>query len=107
MYLATLTSLLSTYADCADPVVRKHLGMAARRAVDLFTAADCGAPKVVNKYAVTKTEESLGINQGKIAAIKEYRSRTGLGLKESKEAVEEHFTRKGLTFGNSYPSYPN
>lgn len=48
--------------------------------------------------SLTEEEIRLGTQQGKIAAIREYRSRTGLGLKEAKDAVEDYFLRKGLKF---------
>jgi hypothetical protein len=48
---------------------------------------------------LTPSEERLGIEQGKIACIKAHRSRTNYGLKESKDAVEAYFLRKGLNFG--------
>jgi ribosomal protein L7/L12 len=49
---------------------------------------------------LTRQEIDLGLTQGKIAAIKEHRARTRMGLKESKDIVEEYFLKNGLRFYN-------
>lgn len=60
------------------------------------------APNPVDKYDdkyrydPTTDELCLYINQGKINAIKAYRERTRLGLRESKEAIENAASRLGL-----------
>jgi ribosomal protein L7/L12 len=38
--------------------------------------------------------------QGKIAAIKAFRARTGLGLKESKDAIENAAAKLGMTISS-------
>lgn len=43
-------------------------------------------------------EVYIGQHEGKIAAIREYRTRTGAGLKEAKDAVENHFAKNDLKF---------
>lgn len=47
---------------------------------------------------LTDYEIDLGVKQGKVAAIKEYRSRTSASLLDSKNAVENYFSRNGLRF---------
>jgi len=48
--------------------------------------------------ALTIEEVRVGLNSGKIPAIKLFRERVGVGLKDSKEAVEKFFAAAGLTF---------
>lgn len=47
------------------------------------------------KPDVSKYEMDVFVTAGKINAIKAYRERTGLGLKESKDAIEEMASRLG------------
>lgn len=51
------------------------------------------------RYTLTNDEvrEGQGRN-GKVGAVVMYRRRTGLGLIESKKAVEEYFEKHGLQF---------
>ena len=57
-------------------------------------------PKTVspraNKYGLDATEIALARQPEFIQAIKAYRGRTGLGLKESKEAVERYLDKHNL-----------
>ena len=45
-------------------------------------------PKTGNKYELNENEKDFAAAGRKIDAIKSYRARTGLGLLESKQAVE-------------------
>lgn len=47
---------------------------------------------------LTPEEVSLGINKGKLNAIKEYKKRTGKFLLDSKRDVEEYFSNNNLSF---------
>lgn len=49
---------------------------------------------------LTVEEVSLGKKEGKISAIREYRSRTGKSLIESKNMVENYFSKYGFQFLN-------
>ena len=51
---------------------------------------------------VLAAELLAGKNVGKIEAIKKYRTRTGLGLKESKDNVERAMEQLGISFGGYY-----
>lgn len=53
-----------------------------------------------NTIGLTAKEVSVGINHGKIECIKEYRSRTGKSLLDSKKDIENHFVVNNLNFGN-------
>ncbi len=49
-------------------------------------------------YEVTAQELLIATREGKIQAIKVYRDRTGRGLKDSKDAVEDAMLLLGLDF---------
>lgn len=51
---------------------------------------------------LTTEEIRLGEKEGKISAIREYRSRTGKGLKEAKDTVENYFAKYGFQFWSGY-----
>jgi len=53
-----------------------------------------------NGPSLTAQEIYLGVNVGKIAAIKAYKERTYRSLTDSKFAVEEHFKNAGLRFNS-------
>lgn len=54
--------------------------------------------RVLHGRGLTSLEITLGTNEGKISAIKEYRTRTGTSLSEAKTAVEDYFKQNGLKF---------
>ena len=62
------------------------------------TAGPAPEPVPSSSSDPTLSEILRGKNGGKIDAIKEYRARTGLGLKEAKDAIEGAFNRLGLQF---------
>lgn len=43
-------------------------------------------------------EIGIGLDRGKLDAIKEYKTRTGLSLIDAKRSVEQYFEQKGLQF---------
>lgn len=47
---------------------------------------------------MTKIEISYGLNDGKLAAVREYKNRTQLSLMDAKRAVEYQFDRMGYKF---------
>jgi ribosomal protein L7/L12 len=49
-------------------------------------------------YTPNGKEVSLGLEQGKIQMIKEYRTRMACGLKEAKDQCEDYFVRNNLIF---------
>lgn len=55
---------------------------------------------IKNGPGLTNQEISLGVNIGKIAAIKAYKERTYKSLTDSKFAVEEYFKNAGLRFNS-------
>jgi ribosomal protein L7/L12 len=57
--------------------------------------------KVSNDKNLTNAEVGLGTSKGKIPCVQAYRERTGGGLKESKEFVEDYFTKHNLNFGQT------
>lgn len=57
-----------------------------------------GAAKAVGN-APTVDEMVVAKNSGKISAIKAHRTRTGMGLKESKDAIEESLALLGISVG--------
>lgn len=70
---------------------------------ELLNSAKTMAEKLLlnmfdNLEELTAYEIDLGVKQGKVAAIKEYRSRTCSSLLEAKNAVENYFSRNGLRF---------
>jgi ribosomal protein L7/L12 len=50
---------------------------------------------------LTAGEIRIGKEKGKIPSIKAYRERTGVGLKEAKDFVEDYFTKYNLEFGQN------
>ena len=82
----------------SDSSLKKHLGMALRRAVKLETDT-CINPGL----NFTKEEIDIGINRGKLAMIKAVRDRVGGGkysLLELKKSVEAYFAKHGWEFYN-------
>jgi len=65
-----------------------------------FFALVLGEAGAYPNGALNATEVESGISQGKIHAIKMFRERTGVGLKEAKEAVEKYFDDNHLKFKN-------
>lgn len=57
--------------------------------------------KVTADKHITAGEISIGQERGKIPCIKSYRERTGAGLKEAKDMVEDYFTKYNLSFGQA------
>lgn len=55
-------------------------------------------PPPVDPLIPTQEEIDLGINAGKIPAIKKYRERTHGGLAEAKQTLEAYFDKHGLKF---------
>lgn len=53
---------------------------------------------------MTQDEIDAGVKNGRLAAIRLYRDRTGLGLKESKDHVEAHFNKFGYKFADWNPA---
>lgn len=49
-------------------------------------------------YTPNGKEVSIGLEQGKIQMIKEYRTRMACGLKEAKDQCEDYFVRNNLIF---------
>jgi ribosomal protein L7/L12 len=60
--------------------------------------------KSLNGRSKTPTldEVECGTSRGRIPTIKMYRQRTGAGLKEAKDAIEDHFRNNNLTFGTTW-----
>ena len=78
---------------CEDLLVKEYLRLAAQRELKV---AMSGSP--IDAHDLTGLEIRLGEDRGKIAAIKEYRNRTGSSLLDSKNAVEAYFSRHFLNF---------
>ena len=55
--------------------------------------------QVLHGRGLTSLEITLGTNEGKISAIKEYRTRTGTSLSETKTAVEDYFKQNMKFYG--------
>lgn len=47
---------------------------------------------------ITSKELSIGLSEGKLSAVKEYKNRTGHNLMESKRHIERVFSELGLVF---------
>lgn len=94
--------ILGALEVTVDPILRKHLSMALRRATKLYTC-DAVRPRVyTRKDRLTTKEIETGRCVSKIQCIKDVRERTGLGLKDSKDLVEAEFDRLGYNF-KPYP----
>jgi ribosomal protein L7/L12 len=98
--MTIMTDLFNAYDNATDKIVKKHLALALRRAMILYTQEGVG-----NKYSPNTEEIRLGRYESKIAAIKAYRTRTGTGLLDAKNAIEDYFKTKGFTF--YYADYSN
>jgi hypothetical protein len=55
-------------------------------------------PKVVDPNELTEEEKTILMEKGKISAIKELRTRTGLGLLDAKLTVERYMDDNCLTW---------
>lgn len=104
---------LALQADKTDKVLARHLRNAVRRIVNHALNTNAPAPVPTREYKgyygnkdgcgvtagyMTEGEVVIGKNQGKIAAIRAVRERTLLGLRESKELVEDVFITHGFQF---------
>ena len=92
MEIELVYDLLNSYQQAKDKIIRNNLGIALRRAVELLIAES------EDNRLVTDEEILTGLNTSKVAAVKMYRTRTGVNLKEAKEAIESHFDKNGLEF---------
>ena len=89
-----ICELLSAYDHATDTIIRRHLGIALCRAIDLYTDDST----ICSKNDVTSEEVRVGKTVNKVTAIKMYRDRTGRNLKECKEEIENYFARMGFEF---------
>lgn len=86
-----LDEMAKEYAETNSVTYRAHLRKAASCIFEyLFDTTNVGQ--------LTETEIIAGVRDGKIPAIRLYRERTGLGLKDSKDHVEHYFTVNNLQF---------
>lgn len=61
-------------------------------------AAEKPFPKTELDMRINAREISLGKNEGKLTAVREYRLRTGLSLMEAKNAIEDYFLINKILF---------
>ena len=99
-----INAMMDLFERADDDTTRVYLAKALRRQIALFTAEAIRSPEPgPHDWDKVTSEEMAEAKAGrKISAIKLARSRTGMGLKESKELVE------WLCFphdhdGNKYP----
>lgn len=90
--------ILDALEVTVDPILRKHLSMAMLRATKLYTAEAVRPRTSVRKDRLTTHEIEIGRNVSKIQCIKDVRDRTRLGLQDTKDLVENEFTRLGYHF---------
>ena len=90
--------ILDTLEYTVDPIMRKHLSMALRRATKLYTGYEIRPRTNTSKNRLTTKEVEMGRFTDKIACIMEVRKRTGLNLKDSEDLVEKEFDRLGYSF---------
>lgn len=84
-----LDELKNLYAKATSEYVRSRIREIAQYEFNLMFHPDNN---------LTMEEVRLGREHGKISAIKEYRGRTGAGLREAKDVVENYFIKYNLTF---------
>ena len=83
---------IHTLTDIAFDNLNNEFGALARKMLNL------AFEKPVVNQELTPQEVDEGQYKGKIACIKMHRNRTGMGLKDSKDAVEAYFNKLGLYF---------
>lgn len=91
-----LESALNLLDGCRDTVSSGKVASLARHFFGLVLQE--GMLKPASQIVLTAEEIDAGKYQGKIPCIKLHRGRTGMGLKESKDAVEEYFHKNGWIF---------
>ncbi len=98
-----LQSLLTIHVSLdKNSKIRNHLA----KAIRIATADYLNEGRESKGPKITDLEIALGRQNGKIAAIKEVRTRLGYGLKDAKDFVEAEFKRLGYNFYDGYvPTY--
>lgn len=83
-----------------DSQLRKHLGMALRRAVLLHTEQSVNTEKKLGSRldVLTSEEIRVGRDVGKLQAIKLIRERTKCSLIDGKNALEDYFSKHNIRF---------
>lgn len=83
--ITAIEQLYNAHKNVSDEGVKNHIRRAALRQLSLMMPVS----RVVDQKAVMDREiRRIYQTEGKIPAIKYHRSKTGYGLKESKEYVE-------------------
>lgn len=85
-----LQNVLALFSETNDDALKGYLGKAVRRMAVLLTKPVSPSPEPDRTdYSELSAAEIKQVKNGrKIAAIKLYRKRTGLGLRDAKMAVE-------------------
>lgn len=87
----------------AVKLCRQHTGLGLKEAKDAVDALEQGAspatPQVVDE-ALERDVAALVLERRKFEAVQLYRERTGAGLKQSREAVEQIARARGLPTGS-------
>ena len=91
-----LESALNLLNGCTDTASSGKVANLSRHFFKLVLQE--GTLKQASQVILTNEEIDAGKYQGKIPCIKMHRERTAMGLRDSKETVENYFTANGLFF---------